>query len=63
LIVSINRLFAVLVLAAFGGACERQSYQETRMFTHHGEHAADSTGHAKKNHSGADSTAKPAEHK
>ncbi len=34
-------LLCALIFAAFSGACERQSYQETRPYTHHndaGEH-------------------------
>lgn len=33
-------LVPVLAIALFTGACEKQSYSETRAFTHHGSHAA-----------------------
>jgi hypothetical protein len=63
-IVSIKRLAAVvLVFAAFGGACERQSYQETRNFTHHGESAAHAKSEVKPEQGATTSADKPVEHK
>ena len=32
-------LLSALTFALFAGACERQSYQETRAYTHHNDHA------------------------
>jgi hypothetical protein len=37
----VQSLASVLALAAFTGACEKQSYSETRAFSHHGSHGAE----------------------
>jgi|GEM_PF-2159528 len=37
-------LASLLALAFLTGACEKQSYSETRAFTHHGKHAGAETG-------------------
>ena len=37
-------LASLLALAFLTGACEKQSYSETRAFTHHGKHAGASDG-------------------
>lgn len=36
-------LASVLTLAFLTGACEKQSYSETRAFTHHGQHGGEAT--------------------
>ena len=41
-------LVALVAVSFFTGACEKQPYAETRVFTHHGEHAAEAgKDHAK----------------
>ncbi len=38
----------LVAVSFFTGACEKQPYAETRVFTHHGEHAAEAgKDHAK----------------
>jgi len=37
-------LVPVITLAFLTGACEKQSYSETRAFTHHGSHGGHSGG-------------------
>ena len=37
-------LASLLALAFLTGACEKQSYSETRAFTHHGKHAGATDG-------------------
>ena len=37
-------LASLLALAFLTGACEKQSYSETRAFTHHGKHAGAADG-------------------
>lgn len=56
-------LVSVLTLAFLTGACEKQSYAETRAFTHHGKHAGEGSGtHATETPAGA-TQAKPAAEK
>jgi len=40
-------LASVLALAFLSGACEKQSYSETRAFTHHGSHGGEPGDHKK----------------
>ena len=46
-------LASLLALAFLTGACEKQSYSETRAFTHHGKHAGAADGAHGGEHNGA----------
>ena len=52
-------LAAVLAIAFLTGACEKQSYADTRTFTHHGEHAG--SGHEATSHDAAHGATAPTE--
>lgn len=55
-------LASVLAFAFLTGACEKQSYSETRAFTHHGKHAGEGTsGHKTEGAAGAGHTTPAAE--
>lgn len=56
----VTLLISVLTLAFLTGACEKQSYSETRAFTHHGSHAADGNGAHKTEGAAGAPHAKPA---
>ncbi len=53
-------LASLLALAFLTGACEKQSYSETRAFTHHGKHAGAADGAHGGEHNGAHGAAAPA---
>jgi len=60
-------LASLLALAFLSGACEKQSYSETRAFTHHGKHGGESgAAHASEGAAAAPhdkgAAAKPAAH-
>ncbi len=40
----VTLLVSVITLAFLTGACEKQSYTETRAFTHHGAHGGEAGG-------------------
>ena len=44
LFMKVTLLVSVITLAFLTGACEKQSYSETRAFTHHGSHGGHSGG-------------------
>ncbi|MFN0130570.1 MAG: hypothetical protein ACKV19_28245 [Verrucomicrobiales bacterium] len=56
----VTHLAIALAVACLGGACEKQSYSETRAFTHHGGHGGEAQGDHK---SGEPGPAKPEEPK
>jgi hypothetical protein len=56
-------ILAVLAVAVLSDACERQPYQQTRMFTHHGEEAAHGGAGTASSQEGAKSGAKSEEQK
>jgi hypothetical protein len=55
-----NRTFyaiCLMLLGCFSLSCEKQSYKETRQFTHHGEHGhGEPGGHTDKSHGAAEHT-------
>lgn len=55
----VTLLVSVLTLAFLTGACEKQSYSETRAFTHHGKHAGEASGTHKTEGAAGATHAKP----
>lgn len=59
----VTLLVSVITLAFLTGACEKQSYTETRAFTHHGSHGVEAAGAHKPEGAGGAPHEKPATEK